>query len=769
MTGVFSPRDLRHCAERYYCFERLEKVNCRLRLVGERLKGSMDVSELVIGIECYLSVTVAEIQHKGVSNDSLRLKVLRHSPVPVTGRVSNKKLTSFFFVRYQKQGRNRDEVKISRNEKTEKNKLFRRQEHLIEVKDKEIRAASPDKDRELMNREKKGVKEWLMFSLREVRWSVEVERRLRFCGCSCGLHSRKKYWIAILDDIFDWFNRSGLCEYIRYHFLSFDKSNFDVACFDLLTNSFEFLSLSFNPLLLIRWFALIFFFFLPKIFADSPPNHTTLNIWKGERENENHTAVESMHATFESSRSINLFGLKYSSTVVWYSIKSIKNKRIHQANCIGCSLHKSVLILLSYRVLCKSGTIVKTKNVCFLKGTNLSIIQNSNDVPDQVWWKINSTILKILKMTQIFNEILLHTNHYLQNQSNQLVENFKTDLPSDLHIFMDFIITIEAIGTEMNYIERHKFWDDHYDEPVNALDKTCLKKALYGLKQAPKNCESQCDPFLYVCENGQFFIFFHIEDLVLVGFGNDFKKKIAEKFSNSACHPPNNLLGMKIEKEGNKIFLLKPQNIAHGLKEEASDKDHAKLRQLNINYRSAIEHMNYIASNTCPELSFAISKELAISDSPLKRPNQKNLFPSTATQLGETTQILKNLKADICLDHLAHGTVATKGVSLTFLKRKSILCFNHFMRVSKPSEESPRETEVKIHLKMMLLIKQSNGITIEFFGTGKVPDVGRPAKFKINGFEMMAINIRNQSPSKINLTPHQMKDQLNTYKDKYKK
>ena len=55
------------------------------------------------------------------------------------------------------------------------------------------------------------------------------------------------------------------------------------------------------------------------------------------------------------------------------------------------------------------------------------------------------------------------------------------------------------------------------------------------------------------------------------------------------------------------------------------------------------------------------------------------------------------------------------------------------------------------------------------FGTGKAPVVGRPSKGKINGFEMMAINLRNQSPSKINLTARQMKDRFNTYKDKYKK
>ena len=55
------------------------------------------------------------------------------------------------------------------------------------------------------------------------------------------------------------------------------------------------------------------------------------------------------------------------------------------------------------------------------------------------------------------------------------------------------------------------------------------------------------------------------------------------------------------------------------------------------------------------------------------------------------------------------------------------------------------------------------------FGTGKAPAVGQPAKDKINVFEMMAINLWNQSPTKIKLTPCQMKDWFNTYKDKHKK
>ncbi|KNZ63639.1 hypothetical protein VP01_11191g1, partial [Puccinia sorghi] len=68
------------------------------------------------------------------------------------------------------------------------------------------------------------------------------------------------------------------------------------------------------------------------------------------------------------------------------------------------------------------------------------------------------------------------------------------------------------------------------------------------------------------------------------------------------------------------------------------------------------------------------------------------------------------------------------------------------------TKENPRKTEVKIHLKMILLIKKSNN---SFYETGNAPAVGRPAKGKINGFEMMAINLRNKS----------LKDQPNPLSD----
>lgn len=168
-----------------------------------------------------------------------------------------------------------------------------------------------------------------------------------------------------------------------------------------------------------------------------------------------------------------------------------------------------------------------------------------------------------------------------------------------------------------------------------------LKKALYGLKQAPKNWyetltswlesvgffESNCDPCLYLCDDNVSRLFFHVDDLVLVGSGNNFKEKFEKHFSNSSCHDPNTILGMKFERIGHKILLSQPKHIKHGLEElglstskpsatpltpnlklkEASNEDHILFKKQNINYRSAIGLMNYIAGYTRPDISFAVS------------------------------------------------------------------------------------------------------------------------------------------------------------------
>lgn len=75
-----------------------------------------------------------------------------------------------------------------------------------------------------------------------------------------------------------------------------------------------------------------------------------------------------------------------------------------------------------------------------------------------------------------------------------------------------------------------------------------LKKSLYGLKQSPKNwyetltawlhsigfSESNCDPCLYICDDKVSMVFFHVDDLILVGPGNNFKKE----FESDSVIPP---------------------------------------------------------------------------------------------------------------------------------------------------------------------------------------------------------------------------------------
>ncbi|KNZ47868.1 uncharacterized protein VP01_6080g1, partial [Puccinia sorghi] len=139
--------------------------------------------------------------------------------------------------------------------------------------------------------------------------------------------------------------------------------------------------------------------------------------------------------------------------------------------------------------------------------------------------------------------------------------------------------------------------------------------------------KSSCDPCLYLCNNGVSMIFFHVDDLILVGPGNNFKKEFEKRFSNSSCHEPNTILGMKFKRENKKIKSSLPNHIEHGLEElgltncknsmtplnpnlklrEASNNDHSRFKKININYRSAIGLLNHITQLTRPDIIFAVS------------------------------------------------------------------------------------------------------------------------------------------------------------------
>ncbi|KNZ57549.1 hypothetical protein VP01_2129g4 [Puccinia sorghi] len=149
-------------------------------------------------------------------------------------------------------------------------------------------------------------------------------------------------------------------------------------------------------------------------------------------------------------------------------------------------------------------------------------------------------------------------------------------------------------------------------------------------------CTSSSDPCLYLCDDNISRIFFHVDDLILVGPGNNFEKEFEKRFSNSSCHSPNTILGMKFEREKDEIKLSLPNHIQHGLEElgledcktsitpltpnlklrDATDIDHSRFRKLNINYRSAIGLLNHIAQLTRPDISFAVSSLARFSVKP---------------------------------------------------------------------------------------------------------------------------------------------------------
>jgi hypothetical protein len=168
-----------------------------------------------------------------------------------------------------------------------------------------------------------------------------------------------------------------------------------------------------------------------------------------------------------------------------------------------------------------------------------------------------------------------------------------------------------------------------------------LNKSLYGLKKAPKNwCEtltawfeeidyapSVSDACLFIHVKKNSFIFFHVNDLIVVGQTNCFEELFLKRFPNSTAHNPNTLLGMKLKLAADSIELSQPGLIDKGLKllelsdcravktpltpavqlHTATDKDHQAFLDLNINYRSFTGMLNYLACRNCPDLAAVVS------------------------------------------------------------------------------------------------------------------------------------------------------------------
>ncbi|KNZ54453.1 hypothetical protein VP01_2942g1 [Puccinia sorghi] len=287
--------------------------------------------------------------------------------------------------------------------------------------------------------------------------------------------------------------------------------------------------------------------------------------------------------------------------------------------------------LVSYRILTPFGKVIETKHVRFLKKDS----QNLNfDLDELVEAKAPLESETTGDNSRDENPAEEAPSTHRENENNSEAEELSS------------INEDEEVENQLT----HDTQPQQENIPSPPTSTRVLRDRSQIKPPSPKNWyetltawlnslgfyESNCDPCLYICDDRVSVVFFHVDDLVLVGPGNDFEKEFESRFNNSSCHEPNTILGMKFEKSSNKIHLSLPNHIQHGLEElgledskisstpltpnlklrDASDDDHSRFKKLNINYRSAIGLLNHIAQLTRPDISFAVSSLARFSVKP---------------------------------------------------------------------------------------------------------------------------------------------------------
>ncbi|KNZ50918.1 hypothetical protein VP01_4177g2 [Puccinia sorghi] len=178
-----------------------------------------------------------------------------------------------------------------------------------------------------------------------------------------------------------------------------------------------------------------------------------------------------------------------------------------------------------------------------------------------------------------------------------------------------------------------------------------LKKSLYGLKQAPANLydmlkswfnqinfiQSTADPCLFIHKNKHSFIFFHVDDLIVIGDFNNFEDLFLKRFPNSTTHDPNTLLDMDLDYDSDSVALSQRKLIDKGLelagiKEchpvntplsvgiqlcEASEQEKEEFKKRKINFRTHTGILNYLACQTRSDLAPAVSILSGLNHAPI--------------------------------------------------------------------------------------------------------------------------------------------------------
>ncbi|KNZ52905.1 hypothetical protein VP01_3401g3 [Puccinia sorghi] len=304
----------------------------------------------------------------------------------------------------------------------------------------------------------------------------------------------------------------------------------------------------------------------------------------------------------------------------------------------------------SYKIISSDGSVPK-RGTIKLHGLRLGIKRGTT----QAIWNLT---LKLIKATRRMKLRLKSQKTRIQHLNQYSCQSLELSEIGAMRCEED-VKWLEAIEKEIDSIESHKVWHNHWEKPENPLNTTwtfkikdnCHNDPLKNLnilqfdvqgaflhapldEEAPRNwyhtltawfeeqgfSESNFDPCLYRCNDNNSMIFFHMDNLIQVGPGNN----------------PNRILGIKYERTEDTILLSNPTHINHGLEElslldarpvsipltpnkqlkEADDEEFEAFKQLNINYRSAVGLLNYISMHTRPNISFSVSSLACFSTKP---------------------------------------------------------------------------------------------------------------------------------------------------------
>ncbi|KNZ57541.1 hypothetical protein VP01_2131g2 [Puccinia sorghi] len=232
----------------------------------------------------------------------------------------------------------------------------------------------------------------------------------------------------------------------------------------------------------------------------------------------------------------------------------------------------------------------------------------------------------------------------------------------------------QAINNELDNIEYHNVWVDQHEKPNKFLNSTWVFRTKPETASSPEKSKARLciqgflqtqgkdffetfaptgkfpsllalieaissifkasqvsieyspsisDTCLFIHNNKNSFIFFHMDDLIVVGQTDEFEKLFLARFPNSMAHSPDTLLGMNLSLKPGEIELSQPTLIEKGLEmlgltdcrpvktplqlHTATDEDHSAFLNLKINYRSFTGMLNYLACRTRPDLAAAVS------------------------------------------------------------------------------------------------------------------------------------------------------------------